>query len=136
MIRRLIPLVLLVIMLAGCSKNDGDWEPMKWKATSSVKEEKGNYIVEASGATLTFTCKNYPNPWLDGARINNTDYVYPDQNGGDFRNLKGPWFTAHIQGSNLEIVIAENKTSMARAFLLHVTAGDIFHTFSIVQKAP
>ena len=132
--KKILPILLLIGLFASCSKDDGDWEPMKWKATSSVKEEKGSYIVESEGTTLTFICKNYDKPWIVGARIGN-QYINPD---GNFSNLtlKGEWFSAKITDNQLEVVINKNNTPMARAFLLEVTAGDIFHTFQFVQKAP
>ena len=131
--KKILPILLLIGMLASCSKDDGDWEPMKWKATSSVKEEKGSFIIEAEGATVTFICKNYSSPWIGGARIGN-QYINPDENG--YKSLKGEWFSARITDNQLEVVINKNNTPMARAFLLEVTAGDIFHTFQFVQKNP
>ncbi len=131
--KKILPILLLIGLLASCSKDDGDWEPMKWKATSSVKEEKGSFIIEAEGATVSFICKNYNSPWIEGARIGN-QYFSPDEN--DRKSLKGDWFSAKITDNQLEVVINKNNTPMARAFLLEVTAGDIFHTFQFVQKNP
>ena len=133
--KKILPILLLIGLLVSCSKDDGDWEPMKWKATSSVKEEKGSYIIEAEGNTVTFTCKNYSSPWIEGARVGDK-YISPDHNMNENKTLRGDWYTAKITDNNLEVVINKNTTQAARGFLLQVTAGDIFHTFSFVQKAP
>ncbi len=131
--KRVLSLLLLISLFASCSKDDGDWEPMKWKSTSSVKEEKGSYIIESEGATVTFICKNYSSPWISGARVGDQ---YINHNEGDHNTLRGDWFSVKITGNNLEVVINKNTTQVARGFLLQVTAGDIFHTFQFVQKAP
>ncbi len=135
MIKKILPFLLLIGFLVGCSKDDGDWEAMKWKADTDMKEEKGSYVIDAEGATITFTCKNYSSPWIEGARVGN-NYIEPNRNSNDYKTLRGDWFSATITGNQLEVVVSRNTTQLARAFLLSVTAGDIFHTFQFVQKAP
>ena len=56
---RLAFAVLAAFSLASCSSNkeDGDWDPMVWKAeVPVVKSNDGVYDVSAEGATFTFSC--------------------------------------------------------------------------------
>ena len=55
------------IILASCSdivEPDGKWDNMIWKTEAPVTMKSDTYIVPATGGELTFSCKNYSDPWM------------------------------------------------------------------------
>lgn len=66
--KRLFATMLLftcILSLASCSKDDGDWDAMKWEKNNyeeALTPSFGKAIgVPKSGGTYTFKCKNYKN---------------------------------------------------------------------------
>lgn len=58
-----------ILSLASCSKDDGDWDAMKWEKNNyeeALTPSFGKAIgVPKSGGTYTFKCKNYKNFWIE-----------------------------------------------------------------------
>ena len=70
--KRLFATMLLftcILSLASCSKDDGDWDAMKWEKNNyeeALTPSFGKAIgVPKSGGTYTFKCKNYKNFWIE-----------------------------------------------------------------------
>ena len=69
--KRLFATMLLftcILSLASCSKDDGDWDAMKWEKNNyeeALTPSFGKAIgVPKLGGTYTFKCKNYKNFWI------------------------------------------------------------------------
>lgn len=131
---RIAWMMLAAVFLASCSKDDGDWDPMVWKADTSIQIANGVYDVSADGGTLTFTCKNYSSPWIEYAASGESSY-YPPRENNDFHTITADWFKAEIEGRTLSITFETNNGDDVRPLELTVTAGDIFHTFKFKQRA-
>ena len=131
---RIVLTMLVAFSLASCDKKDGDWDPMKWKADTSVQAIDGVYQVSAAGDELTFSCRNYSYPWIDNA-VSNGVYYYPPREANDNHSILADWFSAEINGNQLKVVFEANETVETRALQLTVTAGDIFYTFKFIQSA-
>ena len=58
-----------ILSLTSCSKDDGDWDAMKWEKNNYeevLTPSFGKAIgVPKSGGTYTFKCKNYKNFWIE-----------------------------------------------------------------------
>ena len=58
-----------ILSLTSCSKDDGDWDAMKWEKNNyeeALTPSFGKAIgVPKSGGTYTFKCKNYKNFWIE-----------------------------------------------------------------------
>ena len=70
--KRLFATMLLftcILSLASCSKDDGDWDAMKWEKNNyeeALTPSFGKAIgVPKLGGTYTFKCKNYKNFWIE-----------------------------------------------------------------------
>ena len=130
-----ITAVLSIAGLTSCdtTTRDGDWEPMKWSAEQELSLDNDYYVIPAEGATVSFICKNYNAPWISNAITGGIQYL-PDYEKGDYRNIKGDWFTASTNNNRLTVTFTENvKTD--RYISITVTAGDIFYSFLFKQKA-
>lgn len=127
--------VLALAGLTSCnlSKEDGDWDPMKWSAEQELSVDNNYYVIPAEGATVSFICKNYSAPWMSEAATGGRFYL-PDYEKGDYRNIKGDWFTASTNNNRLTITFTENAET-DRYISITVTAGDIFYSFRFKQKA-
>jgi len=128
--RNILMMAAAVLSLASCSNDeDGDWDPMVWKAEVPVQKANGTYNVSADGETLTFTCRNYSSPWISS--------IAPDFEGStkDNRRITADWFKVEMIGNKLDVSFEANETSEERALHLTVTAGDIFYTFRFKQFA-
>ena len=132
--RHIIIVMLAIIVLGACSKEDGDWDPMVWKAEMAVQKTNGIYEVPAAGAEFTFSCKNYSAPWIDYA-VSDVKTYYPDLETGDPHTISDDWFKAEISGNKLTVKFEVNETAEERLLQLIVTAGDIFYTFKFRQMA-
>jgi hypothetical protein len=127
--------VLALAGLTSCnlSKEDGDWDPMKWSAEQEYSMDNGYYVIPAEGATISFICKNYSAPWMSEAATGGR-YYFPNYEAGDYRNIKGDWFQATTSQDRLTVIFTEN-TATDRYLSVTATAGDIFCTFLFKQKA-
>ena len=130
----IITILLALFTLAACDKKDGDWDPMEWKAEVAVQKTNGTYDVPATGAELTFSCKNYSSPWIEYAVSDQKTY-YPELETNNRHKLSDDWFKAEINGNKLTVVFEANETAEERILQLIVTAGDIFYTFKFRQWA-
>ena len=58
-----------ILSLTSCSKDDGDWDAMKWEKNNyeeALTPSFGKAIgVPKLGGTYTFKCKNYKNFWIE-----------------------------------------------------------------------
>lgn len=129
-------MMLAAFSFASCSieSNDGDWDPMVWKAEVPVETTDGVYHVSETGGELTFSCRNYSAPWIEWAESNG-EYYYPPRQKNDYHTITADWFKAEMSGNKLKVVFKGNDTDIARALQLTVTAGDIFYTFKFRQFA-
>lgn len=126
-------LVFAAASITSCGDDeDGDWDPMVWKAEMPVQKTDGVYIVPAKGAVISFSCLNYSHPWMGNASSAG-EYYYPPREANDYHSITADWFKAEISGKKLKVTFEGNETKGERPLELTVTAGDIFHTFKFRQ---
>jgi len=126
-------LCTILLSLVACSKEskDGEWDPMIWKAETTVSQTSdGIYHVSDHGETLVFTCRNYSRPWISNALI---DREYLDTD--DFHTMTTSWLKIRMTDNKLTVVFEANTTADEKTLQLTVTAGDIFKTFRFLQSA-
>ena len=141
-IRQIIMAMTAVITLASCSdivEPDGDWDNMIWKTEAPVTMKSDAYIVPATGGELTFSCKNYSDPWISNVRYARK-YYYPiavdkEYDETDWYTISLDWFKAEIKDNLLKVTFEPNQATTERPIKLTVTAGDIFYTFYFRQSA-
>ena len=132
------------ITLTSCGSDEhddlvGDWDNMIWKTEAPVTMKSDTYIVPATGGELTFSCKNYSDPWISNVRYARK-YYYPiavdkEYDETDWYTISLDWFKAEITGNLLKVTFAQNQATTERPIKLTVTAGDIFYTFYFRQSA-
>ncbi len=134
-ILRLAFVLIAALFLASCkTDSDGDWDPMVWNAeTPGIQTTNGTYEVSNEGATLTFACQNYSNPWIDGAKED--DYYIMVSTENDRRWIDSKYFHAETDGNKLVVEFYPNNEPQIRNISITVTAGDIFYTFNFKQAA-
>ena len=143
-IRQIIMAMTATIILASCGSDEhddlvGDWDNMIWKTEAPVTMKSDAYIVPATGGELTFSCKNYSDPWISNVRYARK-YYYPDVQDDEYhtinrQKLSLDWFKAEITGNLLKVTFAPNQATTERPIKLYVTAGDIFYPFTFKQSA-
>lgn len=141
--RVLILLMAVMTCLVSCKGDEpvGKWDKMKWKLPDGLTREKSAYIVPASGGTFTFTCKNYGAPWLSSI-TDGTEYLYPvflqdgaEETEPDFHSFKCEWFEVKCVEADVNITFAPlDSSTESRQMSVTVTAGDIFDTFTFIQR--
>ena len=129
---RIAFMMLAAFSLASCSKKDGEWDPMEWRADEPVQITDDVCKVSADEETLSFTCSNYSKPWFSNAKDDGKD-IFPKE--GDPGSIDSDNFSAKIQGNKLIIDFKENESDQKRCYSITVTAGDIFYTFYFEQAA-
>lgn len=117
----------------------GDWDNMIWKTEAPVTMKSDTYIVPATGGELTFSCKNYSDPWISNVRYARK-YYYPiavdkEYDETDWYTISLDWFKAEITGNLLKVTFEPNQEAKEKPIKLTVTAGDIFYTFYFKQSA-
>ena len=132
------------IILASCGSDEhddlvGDWDNMIWKTEAPVTMKSDTYIVPATGGELTFSCKNYSDPWISNVRYARK-YYYPiavdkEYDETDWYTISLDWFKAEITDNLLKVTFEPNQEATEKPILLTVTAGDIFYTFYFRQSA-
>ena len=132
------------ITLTSCDSDEhddlvGDWDNMIWKTEAPVTMKSDTYIVPATGGELTFSCKNYSDPWISNVRYARK-YYYPiavdkEYDETDWYTISLDWFKAEITGNLLKVTFAQNQATTERPIKLYVTAGDIFYPFTFKQSA-
>lgn len=140
-IRQIIMAITAVITLTSCNSDeyDGDWDDMIWKTEVKATEQDGTYLVPATGGELTFSCKNYSDPWISNVRYARK-YYYPiavdkEYDETDWYTISLDWFKAEIKDNLLKVTFEPNQATTERPIKLTVTAGDIFYTFYFRQSA-
>lgn len=130
--------VFATIQLSSCSSSDSDpdglWSPMNWESESTYPKENGTYIVNAEGGVFTFECRNYSQPWIEGANIDGGNF-YTNRSEDDFHHLTTYGFKVSMEGNQLIVNFEPNRSGAARHIVLTVTAGDIFYTFKFTQES-
>ena len=127
--------MLAAISLASCSSEDGDWDPMVWKAEVPIQTTDKVYNVSGDGETITFSCLNYSKPWFAGAEVDGEPILPPLMDEIGYGLIYGENFRAEIHGNKLSIEFKPNKKAQATNTSITVTAGDIFYTFRFKQFA-
>lgn len=132
------------ITLTSCGSDEhddlvGDWDNMIWKTEAPVTMKSDTYIVPATGGELTFSCKNYSDPWISDVRYARK-YYYPiavdkEYDETDWYTISLDWFKAEITGNLLKVTFEPNQEAKEKPIKLTVTAGDIFYTFYFRQSA-
>lgn len=135
----LVVTLLVAFFLGACSKDDGDWTPMRWK-TSVVKEKDGKIAVPTQGGSYVFVCTNYNKPWMSNLKeiIDGKETYYNirwDDNLDSNHSITSPWLTAQWNANTLTVTVEPNETGKEREMDVTVTAGDIFYTFTFKQAA-
>ena len=125
-----------LLSLTSCDKEDGDWDPMVWKAdVPVVKTADGIYDVSADGATFTFSCRNYSKPWFSEAEVDGETILPPYMDEIDYGLIYDDNFRAEIHGNKLTVDFKANDSAQPRNTTIIVTAGDIFYSFRFKQFA-
>ena len=127
--------MLAAISLASCSSEDGDWDPMVWKAEVPVQTTDKVYNVSEDGETIIFSCLNYSKPWFSKAEVDGEPILPPYMDEIGYGLIYGENFRAEIHGNKLSIEFKPNKTAQTTNTSITVTAGDIFYTFRFKQFA-
>lgn len=134
----LVMVLALPLFMASCSKDDGDWEPMKWK--TEAKASKDGYLqVSPEGGSLTFWCTNYSSIWLN--RITETDATGENRvtrdektRDGNVESMQSNWMTVKSEGNKLTITVSPTTSDSNRFMEVDVQNGDAFDTFKIKQS--
>ena len=132
---RIAFMMLAAISLASCSSEDGDWDPMVWKAEVPVQTTDKVYNVSEDGETIIFSCLNYSKPWFAEAEVDGEPILPPYMDEIGYGLIYGENFRAEIHGNKLSIEFKPNKTAQTTNTSITVTAGDIFYTFRFKQFA-
>lgn len=133
--KRLFATMLLftcILSLASCSKDDGDWDAMKWEKNNyeeALTPSFGKAIgVPKLGGTYTFKCKNYKNFWIvyvnEQVRDKTIKYV-PAYDDKLYSEVKGSFTSSKVEGNTLTVTFAPNETQDGRYVRVEVSAGDI-----------
>ena len=129
--------LICTLYLTSCSKEDGDWEPMKWKTTATTAKD-GYIYVDSDGGTFVFQCRNYSRPWM--ADVVQTEdeksvrYNPPETDGKtDFKKIETTWLTSACENNTVTVKIQPTTAPHYRTMHVTVTAGDIFFTFKFKQ---
>ena len=137
--KKLLLFVLMVLpfFIAACSKEDGDWEPMKWR-TEAKKASDGYIHLPPEGGTFVFYCKNYSFFWITlvteaepNADAKNFVPAYDDH---EDLSITSNWLTATREGNMLTVTILPTTTDSNRFMTVSVSAGDVFDKFSFKQR--
>ena len=142
--KRLFATMLLftgILSLASCSKDDGDWDAMKWEKNNYEKVLTPSFSkaigVPKSGGTYTFKCKNYKFFWIEcvteqvGDKYIKNVPAYDDK---PYFEVKGNYTSSRVDGNTLTVTFAPNETQDGRYVRVNVSAGDIFDKIIFVQK--
>lgn len=142
--KRLFATMLLftgILSLTSCSKDDGDWDAMKWEKNNyeeALTPSFGKAIgVPKLGGTYTFKCKNYKNFWIEyvneQVRDKTIKYV-PAYDDKLYSEIKGSYTSSKVEGNTLTVTFAPNETQDGRYVRVEVSAGDISDKIIFVQK--
>ena len=122
-----------ILSLTSCSKDDGDWDAMKWEKNNyeeALTPSFGKAIgVPKLGGTYTFKCKNYKNFWIEyvdeqvGDKTIKNVPAYDDK---PYSEVKGSYTSSKVEGNTLTVTFAPNETQDGRYVRVEVSAGDIF----------
>ncbi len=130
----LIALIVLPFLMTSCSKEDGDWDPMKW--ITDVKTSSDGYIhLPSEGGTLTFWCVNYSSVWLINISESEAEETGKKSFDGDGKkdSIQSNWMTAKSEGNVLTITVLPTTSDDNRFMELTVENGDVFDQFKIKQ---
>ena len=137
--KRLWLLLLLVIPLfiSSCSKEDGDWDPMKWQ-TEVKKSSDGNIHVSPNGGTFVFYCKNYSSFWLtevtESEPGGTEKHFYPEYNDRENFSIKEAAFASYLILIEFTVTIEPTTSNGFRFIKLEIEAGDVFDEFNFRQS--
>lgn len=133
----LFVLMVLPFFVTACSKDDGDWEPMKWR--SEVKKASDGYIhVPPEGGTFVFYCKNYSSFWINQvteAEPNTEEKRFlPACDDHEDLTITSNWLTATREGAMLTVAIRPTAADGNRVMTVYVLSGDVAYQFSFKQR--
>ena len=136
-----IVLFTCILSLTSCSKDDGDWDAMKWEKNNYeevLTPSFGKAIgVPKLGGTYTFKCKNYKNFWIEYVNEQVGDKTIknvPAIDDKPYSEVKGSYTSSKVEGNTLTVTFAPNETQDGRYVRVEVSAGDIFDKIIFVQK--
>lgn len=122
----------VVAGLCGCSKDDGDWDPMEW--SDYGKEVVVN--VPAEGGTTILHCKNYTGVWLSDVTeevSGKAEHYYSDST--TVSQITSKWAVVASSNSNVSVTIKPNTSGVERTLTVTATVGDVFSSLKFVQSA-
>ena len=95
----------VAITLTSCDSDEhvdlvGDWDNMIWKTEAPVTMKSDTYIVPATGGELTFSCKNYSDPWISNVRYARK-YYYPIAVDKEYDETD--WYTISLDFSSVTL---------------------------------
>lgn len=120
-------IALFVFSLTACSKNDGDWDGIKWSDSQVT--------FSAQGGTRKVHAKNYSSVWINGmSEEGSQSYIHAqtDTLGYD-TYCEGPWAEAGAKGNVITVTVAPNNTTATRTMIIDGESGDAFGQIKITQ---
>ncbi len=130
----LLALVGMAFGLSGCSKDDGDWDPMEWSDYGK------NVVVSVpvEGSTTILHCKNYSGVWLSDVTEEvggKTEFYSPGDSANAVFHIITKWAEVVSSNSNVSVTVKPNTTGMERTLTVTATLGDVFSPLKFVQSA-
>lgn len=131
--------IIGILSFASCSKDDGDWDPMKWESYSygntRLPDGTKAIAVPQSGGTFTFKCTNYNRLWIqcvtEGINDKNTMNIPSD----NYTYIETNSTTVKVEGNTLTVTFAPNETQTERKIRVNVSVGDTGDNFVFRQLA-
>lgn len=126
----LLFIVLLGTTSCGSDEPEGKWAKMKWTNVDNLMNVNGNYLLPEGGGTFTFLCRNYDYPWFNAVSVDGVEKQLANET-----TFYGEWCTMKFEGNKMIITVESLPASVdERSVQLAVTAGDIFDSFTFIQK--
>lgn len=129
----LLALMGMAFCLGGCTKDDGDWDPMEWSGYGRDVVVS----VPAEGGTTSLHCKNYTGVWLSDAteEAGGKTEFYSVGDSADVFHITTKWAEVASSNSTVSVAIAPNATGMERTLTVTATVGDAFSQLKFIQSA-
>ena len=131
--------VIGILSFASCSKDDGDWDPMKWESysyeTTRLPDGTRAITVPQSGGTFTFKCTNYNYLWIESVTEGINDKNVKNIPSDNYTYIETNSTTVQVEGKKLTVTFAPNDTQTEREIRVNVSVGDTGDKFVFRQLA-
>lgn len=120
--------IIGILSFASCSKDDGDWNPMKWENYSyeTTRLPNGTKVIRVpkSGGTFTFKCTNYNRLWIESVTEGFNDKYVKNITSDNYTYIETNSTTVQAEGNTLTVTFAPNETQTEREVRVYVSVGD------------